>query len=45
MLQENHQELLHTFFEFYVYQDNILLKKDLQKQLCHIFIEFYIDQE
>ena len=36
MLLENHQQLCHTFFESYVYQDNMLLKKDLHKH----FLEF-----
>ena len=35
MLLENHQQVYQTFFDFYIYQDNILLKKDL-KQLCDI---------
>ena len=38
MLLENHQQAYHTFFEFYIYQDNILLKEDLQKQLCLNFL-------
>ena len=45
MLLENQQQLNHALFEFYIYQDNIPLKKDLQKQLCHSFLEFYINQE
>ena len=34
MCLENNQQLHHTFFELYIYQDSIQLKKDLQKQLC-----------
>ena len=45
MLLENHQQLNHTFFELYIYQDNKLLKKDLQRQFCHTFFDFHIDQE
>ena len=45
MLLENHQQLYHTLFEFHIYQDNVLLKKGLQKQQCHTSLEFYIDQE
>ena len=44
MLIENHQQIHHIFFEFYIYQDNILLQKDLKKQLSHIFLGFYIDE-
>ena len=44
MLLEN-QQLHQTFFELYIYQGNILLKKDLQKQLCLTFLEFHTDQE
>ena len=35
----------HTFFEFYIYEENMLLKKDLQKQLCHTFLELNINEE
>ena len=45
MLLENHQQLCHTFFDFYIYQGNILSKKNLQKQQYHTFLVFYIDQE
>ena len=45
MLLENYQQLHHTFFELYIYQGSIQLKKDLQKQLYHTFLEFYIDQK
>ena len=45
MLLENHQQLHHTFFDFYIYQGSILLKKDMKKQLCYIFLEVHIDQE
>ena len=34
--QENHQQLHHTFFEFYIFRDYILLQKDKKKQLSHI---------
>ena len=45
MLLESHQQLRRILFELYIYQDNILLKKDKKKQLTHIFLEFNIDQE
>ena len=45
MLLENHQQLHHIFFDFYIYQCSILLKKDMKKQLCYIFLEVHIDQE
>ena len=45
MLLDNHQQLHHTLFEFYIYQNNMLLKKDIKKQLCHGFLEFYTDQK
>ena len=45
MLLENNQQIHHTFFELYINQGSIQLKKDLQKQGCHTFLEFYIDQE
>ena len=45
MLLENNQQLYHTFFESYIDQDNILLKKDLQNQLCNSVFKFCIDQE
>ena len=44
MPPENHQKFLFTFFEMYICQDNILLKKDIKK-LSHILLEFYIDEE
>ena len=31
MLLENHKQLNHTFLEFYIVQEHILLKKNLQK--------------
>ena len=40
MLLENHQQLHHTLFGICIYQDNILLEKDLQKQLCHILLDY-----
>ena len=43
MMLENYQQLHGTFFELYIYQDNILLKKDIKKQPSHIFLQFYID--
>ena len=45
MLPENNQQLHHTFFELYIYEGSIQLKKELQKQLCHTFLEFNIYQE
>ena len=45
MLLENHQQLHHIFFEFYIYRGNILSKKDLQKQLCLKFHEIYTNQK
>ena len=41
MLLDNHQQLRHTFFEFYIYQVNKLSKQDFQKQLFHTFLELY----
>ena len=38
---ENYQLLYHTFFELYIYQGKILLKK----QQSPLFLEFYIDQK
>ena len=45
MLIGNHQQLHHIFFEFYVYQGNMLLKNDIKEQLCQIFFKFYADQK
>ena len=42
---ENYQLLYHTFFELYIYQGKILLKKNLKKQQSPLFLEFYFDQE
>ena len=45
MLLHNQQKFHRIFFEFCIYQGNILLKKDINKKLCHIFIELNIGQE
>ena len=37
------KQLHHIFFELYIYQDKILLKRDLQEQLSPTFLEFYVD--
>ena len=42
MLPDNHQQLHHTYFRFYIYGGNILSLKNRQKQLCHTFLESYL---
>ena len=44
MQLDNHQQLHHTFFELYIHQDSIQLKKYFHNQLCHTFLEFYINR-
>ena len=39
MLLENHQQFYHKFFELYIYQGSIQLKKDLQEQK---FLDFFM---
>ena len=41
MLLDDHQQLHHALFEFYIHQGNTLSKKDLQKQLSRTFLEIY----
>ena len=45
MLLDNHQQLHHTFYKFYICQGNKLSKNYFQKQDCNIFLEFYTNQE
>ena len=45
MLAENYEQLRHIFFESYIYERNILSKKDQQKQLYHTCLACYTDQE
>ena len=45
MLLDNHQMLHHKFFEFCIYQANIITTNNITKQLCHIFLEFHVEQE
>ena len=43
MLVENNQQLHHTFFGLYIYQNNNLTQKDFWKEFYYTSLEPYID--
>ena len=43
MLVENNQQLHHTFFGLYIYQNNNLIQKDFWKEFYYTSLEPYID--